>query len=360
MLFDTTPKDDRKDFFDRDEEIEKVKGLSTPITLVLGLRRTGKSSLIRVALKETNYPYIYVDLRKFEERPYISYKDFVLELQKEINKIVKRFPSITDVLKKIKGVKIAEAEVIFNWGKERISFSSLLDALEEGIGDNEKIVIILDEIQELSKLRGVNLLPAFAYAYDNLKNVKFIFSGSEMGLLYDFLKVEDADSPLFGRAFNTVELKPFSKEEATEFLRRGFSELGIEFNEFEHVYNKIGGIPGWLTYFGFVYSQRKALEESVNETLNYAKKLIAKEFENFLKGREIARNRYLVIMREISKCASWSTIKHALEVNEGNVISDSEVYNYLNHLVKHSWITKKDEKYCPAEPLIGYTFSTKS
>jgi len=285
-------------------------------------------------------------LRKFEERPYISYKDFVLELQKEINKIVKRFPSITDVLKKIKGVKIAEAEVIFNWGKERVSFSSLLEALEEGIGDNEKIVIILDEIQELSKLRGVNLLPAFAYAYDNLKNVKFVVSGSEMGLLYDYLKVEDADSPLFGRVFNTVELKPFSKEEATEFLRRGFSELGIEFNEFDYVYNKIGGIPGWLTYFGFVYSQRKALEESVNETLNYAKKLIAKEFENFLKGREIARNRYLVIMREISKCPSWSVIKHALEVNEGIIISDSGVYNYLNQLIKHSWISKKDEKYC--------------
>jgi len=27
LLFDTTPKDDRKDFFDREEEIEKVKGL---------------------------------------------------------------------------------------------------------------------------------------------------------------------------------------------------------------------------------------------------------------------------------------------------------------------------------------------
>jgi len=92
LLFDITPKDDRKDFFDRDEEIEKVKNLSSPITLVLGLRRTGKSSLIKVALKEMNHPYIYVDLRKFEERVYISYKDLVLELQKEINKLVKRFP----------------------------------------------------------------------------------------------------------------------------------------------------------------------------------------------------------------------------------------------------------------------------
>jgi len=258
-------------------------------------------------------------------------------------------------LKKIKGVKIAGNEVVFNWGKERVSFSSILDALEEGV--DEKIVIVLDEAQELSKLRGANFLPIFAYAYDNLKKVKFIFSGSEMGLLYDFLKVEDPESPLFGRAFNTIELRPFSKEEATEFLKRGFSELGIEFNAFEEVYNKIGGIPGWLTYFGFVYSQKKGLEESIAETLNYAKRLIKREFENFLKGREIARERYLVVMREISKCANWSTIKRALEVNEGVSISDSEVYNYLNQLMKHSWITKKDEKYCPAEPLIGYAFS---
>mgnify|MGYP001772493122 CR=1 FL=1 len=358
MLFDITPKDDRKDFFDRDKEIEKVKSLSPPITLVLGLRRTGKSSLIKVALKEINYPYIYVDLRKFEERVYISYRDFVLELQKEINKILKKFPSLLDFLKKIKGVIIAGNEVVFNWGKERVSFSSLLDSLEEGV--NEKLIIVLDEAQELSKLRGVNLLPVFAYAFDNLKRIKFIFSGSEMGLLYDFLKVEDPESPLFGRAFNIVELKPFSKEEAIEFLRRGFSELGIEFNDFEEVYNKIGGIPGWLTYFGFVYSQKRELEESINETLNYAKRLIKKEFENFLKGREVARNRYLVIMKEISKCANWSIIKHALEVNEGITISDSEVYNYLNQLMKHSWIVKKDEKYCPAEPLIGYTFSMES
>ena len=355
MLFDITPKDDRKDFFDRDEEIEKVKSLSSPITLVLGLRRTGKSSLIKVSLKEMNYPYIYVDLRKFEERVYISYKDFVLELQKEINRIVKSFPSLLDILKKIKGVKIAGTEVVFNWGKERVSFSSILDSLEEGI--EEKIVIVLDEAQELSKLRGANLLPIFAYAYDNLKKVKFIFSGSEMGLLYDFLKVEDPESPLFGRAFNTVELRPFSKEEATEFLKRGFLELGIEFNAFEEVYNKIGGIPGWLTHFGFVYSQKKELEESIAETLNYAKRLIRKEFENFLKEREVARERYLVVMKEVSRCASWSAIKRALEVNEGVSISDSEVYNYLNQLMKHSWITKKDEKYCPAEPLIGYAFS---
>jgi AAA+ ATPase superfamily predicted ATPase len=43
----------------------------------LGLRRTGKSSVIRIAIEELGYPYIYLDLRKYEEKVYINYKEFV-------------------------------------------------------------------------------------------------------------------------------------------------------------------------------------------------------------------------------------------------------------------------------------------
>ncbi|MGC9105443.1 MAG: hypothetical protein ACP5HQ_03350 [Thermoprotei archaeon] len=38
---------------------------------------------------------------------------------------------------------------------------------------------------------------------------------------WTFLRVDDPSSPLFGRAFLKVELRPFTKEEATEFLRAG-------------------------------------------------------------------------------------------------------------------------------------------
>ncbi|AAK41763.1 ATP-binding protein [Saccharolobus solfataricus] len=356
MLFDTSPKDNRKDFFDREKEIEKLKGLRAPITLVLGLRRTGKSSIIKIGINELNLPYIYLDLRKFEERNYISYKDFLLELQKEINKLVKRLPSLLKALKNIQGIVIMGNEIKFNWNrKDRLSFANLLESFEQASKDN--VIIVLDEAQELVKLRGVNLLPALAYAYDNLKRIKFIMSGSEMGLLYDYLRVEDPESPLFGRAFSTVELKPFSREEAIEFLRRGFQEADIDFKDYEVVYEKIGGIPGWLTYFGFIYLDNKNLDFAINQTLEYAKKLILKEFENFLHGREIARKRYLNIMRTLSKCGKWSDVKRALELEEGIEISDSEIYNYLTQLTKHSWIIKEGEKYCPSEPLISLAFS---
>jgi Predicted ATPase (AAA+ superfamily) len=89
-----------------------------------------------------------------------------------------------------------------------------------------------------------------------------------MGLLYKFLRVEDANSPLFGRAFSKVELRPFSREEAIEFLERGFSEINIQFKEHEGVYLALGGIPGWLTYFGFRYYELKEFNRALTETLS--------------------------------------------------------------------------------------------
>ncbi|WP_338602627.1 ATP-binding protein [Sulfolobus tengchongensis] len=360
MLFDPVPKTNRRDFFDREREIDQLKELRTPIVLVLGLRRTGKSSLIKIATNELNKEkdalILYIDLRKFEEKNYVSYRDFLLQLQNEINKMSKKYHYIMDILRRIQGVSIVGTEIKFSWSKEnRVSFHSLLDVLEEG--SDREVIIVLDEAQELVKMRGINILPTLAYAYDNLKKVKFVISGSEMGLLYEFLKVNTPDSPLYGRAISTVELRPFNKEEAVLFLNQGFKEVNVTFNKEEETYERLGGIPGWLTYFGFSYLESRDYEASLKKTLDHARELIKKEFENFLLPRYIAKKRYYLIMKVLSKCGRWSDVKRTLEAEEGIEISDSEIYNYLTQLMIHSWIVKKNETYCPAEPLIGYAFT---
>jgi AAA+ ATPase superfamily predicted ATPase len=205
------PKDSRSNLFDREVElgkvVEYVGRLGLPITLVLGFRRVGKSSLILVALRELGLSSIYIDLRKFEERQYLSYRDFVLELQREVNNLARRFPRLLDFLRNIDGVSIMGNQALFSWkSSSRVSLASLLDAVNEWAGNG--IVIVLDEAQELVKARGFNVLPILAYAYDNLRNVRFIISGSKMGLLYRFLRVKDLESPLFGRAMGVVELAP--------------------------------------------------------------------------------------------------------------------------------------------------------
>ncbi|NAY89192.1 MAG: AAA family ATPase [Desulfurococcales archaeon] len=357
MIFDPVPKESRKDFFNREDEIERIKSLSSPITLVLGFRRTGKSSVIRIALNELNFPYIYIDLRKFEEKGYASYKDLILELQKEINRLVKRFPSITGFIKRIEGVKILGNEIRLRWGGDkRVSISSLLESLNDWAED--RVILTIDEAQELLNLRGANLLSTFAYSFDNLRKVKIILSGSKMGLLYRYLGKDNPKSPLYGRAMNEIELYPFNREKSEEFLRLGFSELKINFDKFDIVYENLGGIPGWLTYFGYYYYQKRDLSKALSKTINTAIGLIMEEFNNFLKTRAIAKDRYVTVMKTVINCASWSEIKRALEAREGMEISDSEIYNYLNQLIDSSWIVKKDDKkYCPSEPLIAKAFS---
>ncbi len=224
MLFDLRPKDTKSDLFDREIELSKVieyvGRLGLPITLVLGFRRVGKSSLILVAIRELGLPSIYIDLRKFEERQYLSYRDFVLELQREVNNLTSRFPGLIDFLRNISGVSIMGNQVLFSWkGSGRVSLASLLDALNDWASNG--VVIVFDEAQELVKARGgFNVLPVLAYAYDNLRRIRFIVSGSKMGLLYRFLRIRDPESPLFGRAMGVVELSPFTRDQAVEFLRR--------------------------------------------------------------------------------------------------------------------------------------------
>ena len=70
MLFDLEPKSRREDLYDFETELRSlISGIANDkIIVVKGLRRTGKSSLMRVALNEAGYPYVYLDVR-FAGRP---------------------------------------------------------------------------------------------------------------------------------------------------------------------------------------------------------------------------------------------------------------------------------------------------
>ena len=117
-------------------------------------------------------------------------------------------------MKRIKGVSIS-ISVSFSWNKEeRTEFVDLLKI----IGGRTKV---------LENMRDYDLLPAIAYAFDHLDNPSFIITGSEVRV-FKFLRVNDPRSPLYGRAFSEIQLKPFDKETAISFLKKGFEEFGID------------------------------------------------------------------------------------------------------------------------------------
>ncbi|WP_243674847.1 ATP-binding protein [Vulcanisaeta distributa] len=287
--------------FDRDDELNKLRtGLGYPVTLLLGIRRSGKSSLVKVLMsEEKDVIWIYLDLRKYEGYAYITYKHLLNEFERALNTWPK---FLRELLRGIRGVNISGSgfEIRLSWSKDRVELADLFDRLSS-ISEREgrRVIIVFDESQELRKLKGgFNILYPLAYAYDNLK-LSFIFTGSQIGMVYRFLRLKDPSSPLFGRAMFEVRVNPFTKEQSIEFLKAGFREVGISVsnNLLEGVYDELGGIPGWLTYYGFNYLQFGDHEEAIKRTLEYAVQLVRQEFENFLRGgREEARERYYAIM----------------------------------------------------------------
>ncbi|MCI2415779.1 MAG: ATP-binding protein [Candidatus Aramenus sp.] len=350
MYFSDRPIEEEEELYDREEELRLLRQFATQysVTLVLGLRRTGKTSLIKVGLKAENT--IYVDMRKFEERNAITYSDFLREVEKEVNKRRRKLERLREYLKRVKGVSVGEVGVEFSLGRDRPSFGDLLEAMDEWAREEGRLVFVIDEVQELVKMRGYSLLPSFAYAYDNLRGVSFVFAGSKIGMLFKYLKVEDEESPLFGRYMAKVEVKPFTEEQSVDFLKRGFQQYGVNIKEerLREVARRLGGIPGWLALYGLetVNSGRDSLEDVVEKAF----KLASKEFCAFVKER--GSRRYVELMKGLKLTGKWGELKRYLEIEEGRKVSDSEVTRLLANLVDAGFVEKVDEEYRVADPVL--------
>lgn len=186
-----------------------------------------------------------------------------------------------------------------------------------------------------------------AYAYDNLRNITFIITGSEFRVFTKFLKLNDPESSLLGRAYVNITLKPFSKDQAIEFLRRGFREQGIEFDKAEQVYEELGGNPGWLTFFGH-RALRVGFDDVLSETRREAIDLIRREICNFInEGRHLVeRGGYLRILEVCVGGCRWSIIKKALEAMEGRELNNSIVDSLIKALLDYS-LKRVIPTYCP-------------
>ncbi len=367
MIFDPRPKTKRSDLFDREEELSRFEesiSRRDPLILLLGLRRTGKTSLLLTGLNELKVNYLLVDLRVLEEKLQITRRDIAFLLEKAVVDFLRRTSfkeRITKYLEKIEGLRIAGFEVKVDWRTKPYYFiSDLFHALNSWAEDTgEYVVVAFDEAQELARAYRVGFDRILSYVYDYLRNISIVLTGSKIGLLYRFLRIGDPEAPLYGRARLEVKLDYFTREMSLEFLRKGFEEQGIAVSEntLEKVVDVLNGVPGWLALYGY-YAVRYSVSNDVLErVLREASAVALNELKHFLELRYQARSRYLTILKYLASVeyAVWSEIKRYLESREGVAIDDKTFSRLLKNLVDTGFVEKSSKGYRIADPALKYS-----
>jgi hypothetical protein len=157
----------REDFFDMDEEFNTLRSeLLDPYTrmvVIKGLRSTGKSSLIRVALNETGLPHILIDLRlAAPPTPETFYEYFSAELSKFLED-----GGLRKALSTIKGLEVSGLKLDFSKKKP-----SVIGRVLEEVGRRNRgrqLVLAIDEAQALIYIRVFGeVLADIPYIVDNV------------------------------------------------------------------------------------------------------------------------------------------------------------------------------------------------
>lgn len=358
--FTPGPKTDKRELFDREKElselIDALKGRDKLI-LVTGIRRMGKTSLIRVALNESKIPNIYIDLRKLD-----TYEDSSLLslLSDGLNSLLPAHRRLMEYLKTLRNVSVGDFAVSFSLRKPKPSINRLLDKLDEW-ADSEKhpVVIALDEAQELRYYKGRYDFPKIiAYSFDNHRRVKFLVSGSEVGVLHSTFGFDDAKSPLYGRHRRMIQLERFSTDLSKQFLWEGFKQEGVYVPDWvvDKACEVLDGIVGWLAFYGLevvdrVRAGKQIGSEILEEILSQAVEIMKQELESVRRLSEF----YIVVLRILSSGEkTWSDIKRELVRSTGRSIANSQLSRVLRNLERLSYIRRSDGKYKLLDNLVGY------
>ena len=222
-------------FIGREIEKNKIENFinNQKSMLVYGLRRVGKTTLIRETLNNLNVDYIYFECEKASEERNVS--SFVNLINEKYSESYGKYEKFEDI--------------IYQFSKH-----------------HENVVIVIDEYSYLkeyylaskkpsSHQKALELDSEFQKIIDNLLfSNKLVLCGSSISIMSQLLEY---NNPLYGRIDLVIDLKPFTYLEAKEM----FPNLNNE--EFIKIYSVFGGSPYVLSK----YNKEKSFEENIYDEL---------------------------------------------------------------------------------------------
>jgi AAA+ ATPase superfamily predicted ATPase len=258
-------------FYNRESEIELLHTIRQKaeskgqFTVLTGRRRIGKTQLLLKAYENENYLYFFI-AKKSEV---LLCQDFQEEIQQKLSvPLLGNATSISSIL-----------EFLFNYTK------------------NQPLTIIIDEFQEL-----MHVAPSVFSDLQRLwdlqsatSKINLIVSGSVISMMYHIF--ENHGEPLFGRAQNKINLKPFETKVLKEILDDHAPEYSPD--DLLALYAFTGGVAKYVELLieNKAYTKDKMIAYLTAENsllLQEGKNMLVEEF-----GREYSI--YFSILSEIAQ-----------------------------------------------------------
>jgi len=288
-------------FHNREKELQNLRAIeeaskeSSKMTVVVGRRRIGKTTLIKKAYSDR----VYLFVSKKNEA--LLCDEFVTIIQDVLN--VKIFGEVK-------------------------TFKELFEYLME-LSKTRHFTLVIDEFQEFLHINDT-VYADMQNIWDSYKDstkINLVLSGS----IYSLMKkiFEDKKEPLFGRANNKIHLKPFSVKTIKEILEENSPTYSAD--DLLSFYMLTGGVAKYVEIFvdNRAFTLEKQLELIFKEYslfLEEGKNLLVEEF-----GKE-----YTTYFSILSLIASSKTSRSELESILGKNIG-----GYLDRLENEYTIIKK-------------------
>lgn len=211
-------------FYNRETEIAELKRIAnlsfsrnSRMTVVTGRRRIGKTSLIKETFKDSDEPMLYFFTGRKAEAALVD--DFVRETRDKLHGYV------PEGLKSVAGV----LKHLFELAKT-LKFTLVIDEFQEFITVNPSVFSDLQNLWD-------------SYRADT--QINLILSGSVLSMMRRIFT--DAHEPLFGRADNIINLRPFKIRVLKEILQDYNPRYTNE--DLLALYTITGGVPKYIELF---------------------------------------------------------------------------------------------------------------
>jgi AAA+ ATPase superfamily predicted ATPase len=334
-------------FCDRENEtaslVNNIKGGQS--TTLVSVRRIGKTGLIKHLQYQLNKDYIciYVDILPTENSI-----DFLNALA---TAILNALPEKTSIGSKIwKFIQTLRPVISFDSlsGTPNVSFNvqpkeseRQIETLFEFLEQQEKqVVFAIDEFQQILEYPQKNMEAWLRTIIQQLKNIVFIFSGSQPHLMHQMFA--NPSKPFF-RSTVFLQLEKINAAVYQKFIEQKFTDAKKEISD--KVVREMLDWANVHTYFVqllcnrvFIHAKKKVTTETWQ---NVAVKMLEEQQPLFLGYRDILTGEQWKLLKAIAKEGQAYSLTSKKFVQKFNLGSPATVLRSLKSLQKKSFIYKQ-------------------